>query len=136
MPYEAASGKCRLAWRTLRAIIGSLGRRALVVLAVAAVVLGVAASPAFAVSRAAAVRAALTEVKPQALKGRIVVFATPAAVPKGSSLLEAGPRKIRRGPFTLEVPLTTRAAWMVWVDFSTERDGRGRAVLRSADTGS
>lgn len=116
MPYGAAPGKGGLALRARRGIIAPFGRRALVVLAAAVVVLGVAASPALAISRAAAVRAALAVVKPQALKGRIVVFATPAAIQKGSSLLEAGPRKIRRGPFTLEVPLTTRAAWMVWAD--------------------
>jgi hypothetical protein len=118
MPYAASLGKSHLAWRARSAIIAALGRRARFVLAAAVVVLGVDAAPALAVSRADAVRVALAVVKPQALKGRIVVFATPAAVPKGSSLVEAGPRKLRRGPFVVKAPLTTRATWMVWADLA------------------
>ena len=92
------------------------GRRLGLAAVAAVVVLGATAAPALAVSRAQAVRAALAVVKPQTLKGRVVVFATPAVIPKGSSLVEAGPRRLRRGRFTIKAPLTTKAVWLVWAD--------------------
>ena len=94
------------------------GRRLGLLTVAAVVVLGATAAPALAVSRAEAVRAALAVVKPETLKGRVVVFATPAVVPKGSSLVEAGPRKLHHLPFTIKVPLTTRAVWLVWADLA------------------
>ncbi len=94
------------------------GRRLGFLTFAAIVVLGATAAPALAISRTEAVRAALAVVKPQTLKGRVVVFATPAVIAKGSSLVEAGPRKLRHGPFTIEAPLTTKAVWLVWADLA------------------
>lgn len=94
------------------------GRRLGLLTFAAIVVLGATAAPALAITRSEAVRAALAVVKPQSLKGRVVVFAMPAVIPKGSSLLEAGPRQLHRVPFTIKVPLTTKPVWLVWADLA------------------
>lgn len=79
---------------------------------------GVEARPATAIPRDAAVKAALRVLQPQGAGDRVVVFATAAAIAPGSSIVEAGPRKLRRGPFTLQAPLTTRKLWLVWADLA------------------
>ena len=92
--------------------------RTLIILVATVVGFAVGAAPAAAITRAKAVQIALAALKPQAEKGRVVVFATPAAIPKGSSVIEAGPRKLRRGAFTLSAPLTTGKVWLVWADLA------------------
>ncbi len=95
-----------------------MGRQAAVLLVGVVVAAGATAGPAAAIPRKQAVKIALASLQPQRAKGPTVVFATRKALPKGSSVLEAGPRKIRRGAFTVKAPLTTRKVWLVWADLA------------------
>ena len=95
-----------------------MGRRLAVLLVGAVLAAGATAGPAAAITRQQAVKIALAALKPQRGKGRVVVFASPTALPKGSSVIEAGPRKLRRGKFKIKAPLTTRKIWLVWEDLA------------------
>lgn len=95
-----------------------MAKRTLVAAAAVLAALAFGVQPAAAIDRAQAVKIALATLAPQKQKGRVVVFATPSAVPKGSSLVEAGPRKLRRGAFEIAAPLTTGKLWLVWADLA------------------
>jgi hypothetical protein len=93
-------------------------RRLACVLAIAccAVAGAVPAVASAAIGRKGAQAIALRVLKPQSLRGPVVLFGLPAPLAKGARVAEAGTPGMRRKPTAVPATRLKRRAWLFWED--------------------